>query len=271
MEDTRAKMIERIQALINKAESTDFAEEAKTYMEKAQALLAKYALSDLDLKYAGDPQDTIKTVDVLVSDPNAPAKMRLLNYVAKVNGVKVVDGGKRRRADKNVDPTTCHHDELRVISTDSRSVHYMLVYLTGFEKDIDATVMLYTSFLLQIQREVKRENIPSYVNKHTFNSHFTHGFASAIYSRLNKAKRDADTEFVAEAKAEGRDMLPVLASRKEQVDKAFEQMYGGTLRRGRAGAMSGSTGGYSSGVAAGQRADVGNPRVGGRAALGSGR
>ena len=144
------------------------------------------------------------------------------------------------------------------------------MYLTGFTRDIDATILLYTSFLLQITSETKRAEVPSYVNKGTWTAHFILGFADEVGRRLRAANNKAQHEFVAEAQATGNDMLPVLASRAAQVESAHEMMWSGNLGRARSRSTHSFTGGQAAGRSAASTADIGNKRVGGAAALGRG-
>ena len=272
MED-KEKMLERVQALIAKAESTEHEEEAKIFFAKAQELLTKYSLSEYDLKNLGaKTNDTVVTIAFLVSEPCTTSKMRLLATVSKANNVKIVNGGFRKRASKTEVPTDWRLNQpLRVASSDNKSVNYRTAYLTGFTRDIDAVTLLYTSMLIQSYTAVAREAIPTYVNKGTWTSHFIQGFSDAIRPRLMAAKASTEKTVVEEAKANGSDMLPVLASRTKQVDAEYEQLWKGNLRSGRQSYNRSSTGGYGAGRIAGSTADIGNRRVGGVGALGTGK
>ena len=269
------KMLERIQAIINKAESTEHAEEAKIFMEKAQELLAKYSLSEYDLKAAGEfgtVKDHVVTLAVIVNEPHANRKQLLLSRVAKANNLKVVTGYVRDKKSCPIDREEYWTKTIpRVVSTDtSRSQKYRNIYLTGFSKDVDATLLLYTSFLVQIARDIKNTEIPSYENKATYKSHFIYGFAVEVGNRLSSKKKNTEAELVEEYKSAGGNLLPVLVDRREQVVKEYERVWGGNLRTSRGGYTSASTSGYSAGRSAGQRADIGNKRIGGLASLGRG-
>lgn len=274
MTDDKMKILDRVQALLDKAESTTFEEEAKAYFEKAQQLLTRHALSELDLKgnAAVNDKDTVTTVCVLISEPTPAAKRVLLTGIARANNLKVVQGSSKMRRDDNDKVPFDHYTQapMRVVSADKAHKHYQRIWLTGFTKDIDTALMLYTSMLIQIAREVKKANIPSYENKHTWTSHFIISFANVISARLRKAADTTRKEIVEEYEAQGVNVLPVLVSRDEQVKTAYEQVWQGNLRSSRANYKRTYTTGSSAGSAAGRRADIGSKKIGGSAALGRG-
>jgi hypothetical protein len=272
MED-KEKMLERVQALIAKAESTEHEEEAKIFFAKAQELLTKYSLSEYDLKNLGaKTNDTVVTIAFLVSEPCTTAKLQLLSTVSKANNLKIVVSGFKKRASKTTVPTDGRLKQpLRFASSDNKSVNYRTAYLSGFTRDIDAVTLLYTSMLIQSYTAIARETIPTYVNKGTWTSHFLQGFSDAIRPRLMAAKRTTEKTVVEEAKASGSDMLPVLASRTQQVQAEYERVWNGNLRNGRQSYNRSNTGGYGAGRSAGSTADIGNRRIGGVGALGTGK
>lgn len=273
-DEKRDKMLERVRALIDKAENTDFVEEAEAFMNKAQELLTQYALDEamLDLvdKNRAD-RDKVVTVVVRVGDPHAKARVSLLSSVARSNNVKIVLGGYTKS--QTFDHYKDKYDD--VIFADGpggkkRTKNGALAYLTGFSRDVDATMLLFTSLMIQSTREFAHVEVPAYENKYTYYRHFILAYATTIGSRLMLAKRDAVK--VAEAKAQETDttILPVLADRQAQVDNEYERRWAGRLGKGRAQNYDYGRGG-AAGAAAGKRADVGNVRVGagGRRALGA--
>jgi hypothetical protein len=87
------KMTERVRALLAKAESTTFPDEAEAFTAKAQELIARHAI---DLALLGtDRTDRLPEGDavgrrVLIDDPYGKAKSMLLTAIAKANGCKTV-------------------------------------------------------------------------------------------------------------------------------------------------------------------------------------
>ena len=271
---TTNKMLERIQALILKAESTEHAEEAELFMAKAQELLTKYSLSELDLMGldAKNVKDTIVTVPVLISEPCAPAKIQLIGAISRSNNCKIVKGHYRKRKNNADVPSDWKTGEShRIITVDNRSVNYRTAWVTGFSRDVDAVTMLYTSMITQIHATIGRQGIPNYVNKGTYTSHFIQGFATAVRSRLSKAYKISEEELINEQREAGNDILPAIISRKKAVEEAQEMFWQGQLSTSRGGGYNrASTGGFGAGADAGRNANIGQKGVGGIGALGRG-
>jgi len=266
------KIIERIEALFRQAEGTNIPEEALTFTQKAQELLTKYALSELDIASvrAGRMDDHVLTVGVVVNEPHAKRKASLLSSVAGVNDLKVVMGHAGRRYGSGPIEAGYGVGTARTVSSDRESKNYRIVYLTGFSKDIESTTLLYTSLLIQAKGEIKRANIPSWENKATWVSHFFVGFSAVVRQRLQKTRNDDVTKMRAEASLEGVDLLPVIVERAKRVEYAYEEVWSGKLGKSRSSYIRSSTSGYSAGREAGSRSDVGQTRIGGVGALGRG-
>lgn len=98
-----ARVLERVRALLAKAESTTFEAEADAFMSKAQELMARHNRSG---DAAGErsslgPGGRCRARRVHIDDPYAPQKAQLLAAVADVNDATVVwhdpYGFRRRR------------------------------------------------------------------------------------------------------------------------------------------------------------------------------
>ena len=270
--EVKLKTIEKIEALFKQAENTPFEEEARAFMEKAQELLTKYSLSEYDVRSFGEShsKDSIINVAVILNDPHVKRKMSLFTAIAKVNNVQVVHGNAAHRNNPNNPAYEGGYGfDVRTISSDKPSKNYRPMYCTGFSKDIEATTLLFTSLLIQGKAEVTRAEIPSWVNRSTWVSHCWIGFTSAIGQRLRAGKKTSTAEVVAEQKAQGFDLLPVLVQREKQVQEEYSQKWAGKLRTSRSSYTRSSTGGISAGRDAGNRSDIGNKRLGGVGALGA--
>jgi hypothetical protein len=83
---TDPKVTQRVRALLAKAESTDFPEEAEAFTAKAQELIARHAIDQAMLD-AGADQPSLGTSGrrLLIDDPYAKAKSLLLNQVVAAN------------------------------------------------------------------------------------------------------------------------------------------------------------------------------------------
>lgn len=258
--------------MFRQAEGTNIPEEALTFTAKAQELLTKYALSELDIASvrAGRLDDHVLTVGVVVNEPHAKRKASLLSSVAGVNDLKVVMGHAHRRYGDGPIDSGYGAGTARTVSSDKESKNYRIVYLTGFSKDIEATTLLYTSLLIQAKGEIKRANVPSWENKATWTSHFLVGFSAVVRQRLQKTRNDDVAKLKEDATAEGFNLLPVIVERAKRVDHAYEETWGGKLGKSRSSYIRSSTSGYSAGRDAGGRSDVGQSRIGGIGALGRG-
>lgn len=246
-EEKRQTMLEKIRALLSKAEHTNFPEEAKVFTEKAQELMTRYALSEAELDVLGrkDAPDEVITKTIVVECPYTVAKGSLVSAVAKGNGCKVVFAGNDHRV-----PHPKWPDGLLVRN----------IYVTGFSKDIELVELVFTSLLIQAQREQLNTPRPSHVSARVWNKSFLLGYAAEIGARLRNRKKAVINDM---PEAERANVLPVLMSKEQQVQQAVEQRWGrlGKISVGQV------NDGYSAGRSAATRADVGNARIGGRKAL----
>lgn len=268
-QEDRQRKLEQIQALLAQAESTDFPEEAKTFSAKAQELMTRYAVDQAMLEALGKKfaPDKVVHYDVQVNGPHEVEKITLLYVIATVNGVMAVRSPKYESAWRghiqSVERVT-----KRIDDNPKARGSFRVLHLTGFERDIEATLDLYTSLTVQMTREMLTVGCPAYENKGTWTAHFIRGYAVGIQGRLVAARQavraQAAKDFVA---AGGGNLLPVLASKEAQVKSEFEERWGGRLGRGRSSYIRGGSG-YASGKAAAGRADTGQPGVGSQKALG---
>lgn len=189
-EDNRA--LERVRALLAKAESTTFPEEAEALSAKAQELMAKYSIDRAAAAGAAGPHscdEVPEAVRLAVDDPYAMAKALLLQHVAKAN---------------------------RCESVWDKGFGYATVF--GYLDDLNSVEMLYTSLLVQADSAMvsygKRSSPEA--RKPGFRKSFLIGYASRIGSRLEEIKSGAEA-------AAGSSLLPVLRNRDKAVKEACEQ------------------------------------------------
>jgi hypothetical protein len=230
-DDDRA--LRRIRALLVKAESTEFPEEAEALTAKAQELMTRHAV-DAALLGAGSapgaPGVAVDTRRVHVADPYVRAKMQLLGAVAEANGVRLV-----------------WYQGLGIAN------------LVGIRGDLDAVELLFTSLLLQVSQALSAaERVEGRRSaSRTFRRAFLLGYAQRVGERLLAARRQATDEAVTEASAQRHvDLLPVLRSRQEAVQTAVAELFP-RVRASRSRA-SVDAGGWYAGRAAAERADVGS-------------
>lgn len=211
---------DRIRALLAKADSTEFPEEAEALVAKVQELATTHAIDLGFLEAQGRGEDRIGAKDFIVDDPYRVEKEALLVAIAGANRLRNI----------------CHG-----------AAHGGLVYLIGYESDIEATVALYRTLVVHAVRAMLAARIPPWTDPTAFRTSFLYGYAARIDGRLQEANKTAVDD------AEPGAGL-VLLDRKARVDGEFEQMFPDMNTIG----VHGDTG-SSSGLIAGARAATNAP------------
>jgi hypothetical protein len=194
--DTR--MLAKIRALLAKAESTGFPDEAESYSAKAQQLMASHRIDHALVAGEVQNQEDPIGVRLTVDHPYADAKALLLHVVAEANGCQAV-----------------------------WSAEHGFSTVFGFADEIEAVELLYTSLLVQGSAAMVREGSARHdtpARTKTFRQSFMHAYAVHVGDRLRDEARRAEA-----AAAESSDrLLPVLASRdkavRDQVERVFPRM-----------------------------------------------
>ncbi len=198
------RMPERIRALLAKAESTTFPDEAEALTAKAQELMARHAIDEAMLAAhqpggAAAPDGRGLRVD----DPYANAKSELVAEVASANRCRAVWSAAERT-----------------------------VALIGFPGDLDFVELLYTSLLVQAGTAMMAAGpqVDRYGRSRTrsFRQAFWVAYAMRIGQRLQAAQ--AESEALA-AERYGEALVPVLARRSDAVDAAFDVAFPHVLGR----------------------------------------
>jgi hypothetical protein len=188
------KMLARVRALLAKAESTEFADEAEALTAKAQELMSRYSLhrAMTDHDHGGGPRPTTRRL--WLDSPYVGAKALLVDVVADANRCRAVFTG---------------------------SLGFVTVL--GDEVDLDIVELLTTSLLVQATsamtaagRQLDRERVS---RTRSFRQSFLVAYAQRIGERLSSA---------AEAQVAATDdsrLLPVLAARSRAVDELFSSLF----------------------------------------------
>jgi hypothetical protein len=216
--------LERIRALLTKAESTTFPEEAEALSAKAQQLMAVHSIDRITLASEhGDRRPIGRRLGI--DNPYADAKSLLLDKVASAN---------------------------RCRSVWTPDVGFSTVF--GDEGDVASVDILFTSLLTQAaallriadqQRQAAGEG-----RARAFRQSFHVAYALRIGTRLVEVM--AATEVAAEA-SYGPNLLPVLAGHAEDVDEAVDGAFPGLVHRS---ISASSRAGWASGVAAAEAANL---------------
>jgi hypothetical protein len=195
------RMLTRVRALLAKAESTDFDEEAEALTAKAQQLIARHAIDEVLLQRADDVGDP-SARRVPLEDPYASAKAYLIAEVARANRCRVV-----------------HSPDLGWVT------------LFGYDNDLVAVELLATSLLAQagaaMARKGSRRDAAGRSRTRSFRRAFLMGFGQRIGERL---RQSADDEVAATADSDTR-LLPVLAARRDRLVAAEQEAFPDIRRR----------------------------------------
>jgi hypothetical protein len=236
------RMLGKIRALLGKAESTEFAEEAEALSARAQELMAKYSIDHALLAAQSGDREEPSGRRIPVDGPYEEPKCTLLNVIALANRCRGVW---------------------------SKDVGLMTV--VGFPADLDAVELLFTSLLVQANTAMLRaggkKDEFGRSRTRAFRQSFLVSYAIRIGERLEEATAHATAEAVDElstlerdssgAVSSGTDLVPFLAARQQAVDDAIDEMFGGNLKRGRAARVTDAEG-WASGRAAADLAKLHN-------------
>jgi hypothetical protein len=220
-------VVAKVRALLAKAESTDYPEEAEALSAKAQELITRYAIDRVLLDANDDDAPIARRVSV--DEPYARAKAQLLASVARAN---------------------------RCRSVWSSGIGCSTI--VGFDTDVENVELLYSSLLVQATRALAAigKDAPPGAQERSraYRRSFLFGFAAQIGHRLH----DATARETAEAdERHGGSLLPALASRELAVSNRLDELFP-TLGQGRASRTTLSDhDGWVAGNAAGKLASLG--------------
>ncbi len=194
------RMLDRVRALLAKAESTTFEAEADAFMGKAQELMARYAI-DAAMVAAASALSGVASLAsgvqarrLHLDDPYAPQKAQLLGAVASVNGGRVV-----------------WHDG------------WGFATVMGFPVELDLVELTFTSLLVQMTKAMAaagsgggRTRAPA------FRRAFVLSFAQRIQERLEDARRRANEQASVHY---GGALVPVQAARRAAVQERADEWF----------------------------------------------
>jgi hypothetical protein len=192
-----AKVLARVRALLAKAESTEFSEEAELFFAKAQELMSRYSLERAVVDAVGEAGAAIQTGGrrVWLDNPYLSPKSMVVNAVATANRCRAVF--------------------LKDLG---------FVTVVGEETDTEIVEMLATSLLVHASRsmlaEGSRQGSERQSRPRSFRQAFLVAYAQRISERLSEAAAHAQDD-VASSLADGGggagQLVPVLAARDEAV------------------------------------------------------
>ncbi|MEU8125265.1 DUF2786 domain-containing protein [Spirillospora sp. NPDC049024] len=205
-EEVDQRILGRVRALLAKAESTEFPEEAEALSARAQELMARHSIDHALLAAETGDLSGPDGRRIAVDSPYEAPKAVLLTVVAEANHCRAV-----------------WHRELG-LST-----------VLGFPADLAAVEILFTSLLVQATSAMVHAGPRRDARGRSRTRSFRHAFLNAYAVRIGERLRGAADR--AAADAGGKDLLPVLAARDQAVDQAVDTMFP-NLAKGRAGSVS---------------------------------
>lgn len=164
----KTKFTDRIAALLAKAESTEYAPEADALYQKAQSLMAQYAITQADLAASGDAgaEEPISEFFMFSNDDRfRPGKLSLLQAISKNNRVEMVFVGGNQHGGPRTQTSA----------------------LIGMPSDVYFVKMLYTSLLMFGLNEAGKA-FNGLSTKHRWTSSFLLTYAQHINKILRERR-----------------------------------------------------------------------------------
>ena len=224
-------MMNKIRALLAKAESTDYAEEASTYLDKATELMAQYRIDEATLIASGEAAaDPIEKRTLTVTGYRACKDTLIVHVVQAFNS--------------------------HVIRLNNKT--YGLV---GSKSDLDMAVALFTSLELQLDRELFARTGYDTGSTRSLRANFAKGWVSTVGKRVTD--RYAEQAEEAESTASTGTAL-VLRDRNAEVEDKFTEWYNRKPRYRSSSQRVTNGSSYREGKYAGLSADVGGGRIANR-------
>jgi hypothetical protein len=190
----RHKLLNRIRALLAKAEATSYAAEAETFTAKAQELMTRHAIDEA-LLAGTDDQVAVLAKRVHLDSPYASTKASLLTAVGTANRCKVI-----------------YFDQLAIAT------------VVGVPVDVDQVEMLFTSLLIQATRamaEAGAARAGSFDRSATFRRSFLAAYAIRIGERLAEVDAAATESY-------GKDLVPLLTRHQDAIQQEFDRLFPNT-------------------------------------------
>jgi len=199
-----AKVLAKVRALLAKAESTEFPDEADAFFAKAQELMSRYSLERAAIDALADAGGAgtipVRTAGrrIWLDNPYLSPKSMLVGAVAEANRCRAVFASALG-----------------------------LVTVIGEETDTDIVEVLTTSLLVQAGRAMlaagSRTDQRGQSRTKSFRQSFLISYAQRIGERLNTAAEQAESD-VSESVGDGR-LLPVLAARERAVQERVSELF----------------------------------------------
>jgi hypothetical protein len=198
------KALARVRALLAKAESTEFPDEAEALSAKAQELMSRYSLQQAITEHHRGRAVAAAGRRLWMDAPYPGAKALLVQVVATANRCRAV-----------------WSEKLGFIT------------VVGTETDLDLVELLSTSLLVQANRAMlgagRHITRAGTSRTRSFRQSFLLAYAGRIGERLDTASAAATADVAAEVEGEvtrsGGGLLPVLAARSRAADELTDRLF----------------------------------------------
>jgi hypothetical protein len=242
-----ARILDRVRALLAKAESSTYPEEIDSLNAKAQELIARFGIDQILLAASGNTVHAsgvaFQRIPVARLRPYAMSKVRLIGVVAIPMGCRVLTMSVKRRLD--------------------------MVEIWGFPADLQRAELIYTSLLLQADGRVADLYPPSGSGEDAgaYRRSWWVGFTVAISDRVQAQERRAarHAEQARARRAPGGDDGPGVALALRSRDSAVMEALSEAWKQKKIPKVSEDVrsvaGGMTAGYRAGHEADIGSARL----------
>lgn len=251
-----------IRGLLAKAESTDSPEEAEALRAKAVELIGKYDVDERLLRVSrGEDRTAVANKVIKVEGEGyIKQKLSLIHGIARALGLYGVT---------TTSPEATEERIARIRSGQRTRRSFDSVHLFGTEGSIELVEVLYTSLLIQLESELAgltfrdvpvRTAVTCKTQASALRSHrtsFAYGWVDRVETRLTEAHGRA----VQEADEEQGTSTELVVQSETDRYKAAATAHFGKLQTRK---VTVNAGGWGAGSAAGNRADIGLSRVGGK-------
>jgi hypothetical protein len=193
---TDPKLLERVRALLAKAESSEYGAEADSLTAKAQELMARHSIDQALLATAAGTAERPTGLRIGLDNPYETEKATLLDRIAAANRCNAI-----------------------------WSRHLGFVTVLGYPADLRAVELLFTSLRVQATRamlaEGRRQTTSGSSRTRSFRQSFLNAFAIRIGERLNGVTQSG----IEKGAADDPGLLPVLAGRRHAVHRLAEELF----------------------------------------------
>lgn len=196
----------KVRALLAKAESTEFAEEAEVLSAKAQELITRYALERLldapELIDGASVPEGVLLRRIWIDPPYVSAKGLLIQYVAHANRCRAI-----------------------------MSPEIGFSSVMGVATDLEAVELMITSLLVQAGAAMLRHGSQMSRYGTSLTASFRRSFLVAYSQRIGERLQEVTDQATAATGRAG-ELVPVLADRAARIDAAQDEHFPRVTKRG---------------------------------------